>query len=397
MPSKLSIHLSGYPNPAFDALEKMQPSVVKVFNQSSELNIGEIRRRCPNGVIIYRQYSNQDYHGSADTFFAEIADTFSKLRGRGILWEGMNEPVINSVDDARAVNAWYVRFAQLMHAQGERVAGFSWSTGNPVPDQLAWLAPYLVDAAAAVDAHAFHEYYSMWGGTKDWGGYRAFERALPPNARKPVVITEAGLDENGQPSGGFIGRLSNADYVNLLKQYDQVLLQDPYVLGATIFQWGDGAWPSFDLTPVINPLSDYVVSQGQGYHIPQPWPVPTFGPIQTFTATPSTILPGQSVTLQWSAEGAHAATLNGGSVALSGTVTVQPTQTITYTLHIVFLDGSTKDLTATVTVNPAPVPTFSFTVSPSVINTGQSATLSWNVQGVRSVFLDGQGVTGVET
>jgi len=55
MPSKLSVHLSAYPNRVFDILQKMQPGVVKVFNQSSEMNIDEIRRRCPNAIIVYRQ------------------------------------------------------------------------------------------------------------------------------------------------------------------------------------------------------------------------------------------------------------------------------------------------------------------------------------------------------
>ena len=158
MPTKLSIHLGSYPNRVFDIIQRMQPGVLKVFNQSSEMNIDEIRRRCPNVVIVYRQYTNLDYHMPADAFVAQIGDTLNKLRGRDILWEGINEPVVNSIDDAMTLNAWYVRFAQLMHAQGELVAGFSWSTGNPTPDKLSTLAPFLIDAAAAVNVHAFHEY-----------------------------------------------------------------------------------------------------------------------------------------------------------------------------------------------------------------------------------------------
>lgn len=125
MPSKLSVHLSNYPNNAFDVLERMQPSVVKIYNQSSEMNIDEIRRRCPNTLIVYRHYSDHDYHQSADLFFDEMRDTFNKLRGRGILWEGINEPIVQSLDDARALNAWIVRFAQLLHGERELVAGFS--------------------------------------------------------------------------------------------------------------------------------------------------------------------------------------------------------------------------------------------------------------------------------
>ena len=132
MPSKLSIHLSAYPSKAFDILEKMQPSVVKVFNQNSEMNIDEIRRRC-GALIIYREYVDQDYHQSADDFYFKIKPSLDKLRGRGLVWEGINEPVPDSIQDAKLLNSWYVRFAQIMHSEGELVAGFSWSTGNPTP------------------------------------------------------------------------------------------------------------------------------------------------------------------------------------------------------------------------------------------------------------------------
>ncbi|HEX7589154.1 MAG TPA: hypothetical protein VF478_12625 [Anaerolineae bacterium] len=380
MPSKLSIHLSSYPSKAFDILEKMQPSVVKVFNQNSEINIDEIRRRC-GARIIYREYVDLDYHQSADEFYFKMQPTVDKLRGRGIIWEGVNEPVPDSTQDAKLLNAWYVRFAQIMHSEGEIVAGFSWSTGNPTPDKWDSIVPYLVDAAAAVDVHAFHEYYNLTIGGQDWGRYRHFEEAMPANARKPVVITEAGFDESGQAQGGYIGKITNDEYLNVLKQYDQVLLQDPYVLGATIYQWGDGNWPSFDLGPVINQLSDYVVSVGQGYQIPNPWPVPVFGPVRTFTAVPGTIDKGQSSTLQWRADSARTVTLNGSAVSATGSKVVQPTQTTTYTLHIVGLDGSTQDLTATVTVLVSVLPiVLQASLTPAALQVGQTLNVSVTIK-----------------
>ena len=42
-------------------------------------------------------------------------------------------------------------------------------------------------------------------------------------------------------------------------------------------------------------------------------------------------------------------------------------------------------------------PTIAFSVTPEMITAGQSATLKWDVEGVREVYLDGQGVTGHET
>ena len=99
----------------------------------------------------------------------------------------------------------------------------------------------------------FHESCSGAGQKHDWRHYRDFERALPANARKPIIITEAGWDDNGNPeTGGYLGKISQQQYLGILKAYDAALMQDPYVLGATVFQWGDGNWPSFDLAPMIN-------------------------------------------------------------------------------------------------------------------------------------------------
>lgn len=400
MPSKLSIHLSAYPDHVFDIVGRMQPTIIKVFNYPSEINIDAIRARSPRTVVVYRQYTNLDYRSPADAFFAEMQDAFNKLRGRGILWEGMNEPVINSVDDASALNAWIVRFSQLVHAAGELVAGFSWSTGNP--PQMDTFLPILTPAAAAVDVHAFHEYFSTWGGERDWGRYRLFEAMLPPGARKPVVITEAGLDDNGDPqTGGYRGKKSLAEYLDILERYDDILLQDPYVLGATVFQWGDGNWPSFDLTPMVDTMANYVASTGGGVVIPKPWPIPfqdAPAPTYTFSVTPGSIARGQSATLKWDVEGVKAVFLNGQGVTGHGTRAVSPTQTTTYTLHIIFQDNSSTDLTATLVVTGAPPPpSYSFSATPTQVVAGQSATLRWDVEGVRAVYLDGQGVTGHDT
>ncbi len=391
MPSKLSIHLSAYPNNAFDILEKMQPSIVKVFNQNSEMNIDEIRRRC-GALIVYREYVEMDYHQSADDFFFKLQPSLNKLRGRGILWEGMNEPVPSSVADAKLLNAWYVRFAQIMHAQGEKVAGFSWSTGNPTPANWDSILPYVVDAAAAVDVHAFHEYYNQAIQGQDWGGYRRFEQALPAYARKPVIITEAGYDDSGQAQGGYLGKISNAEYLNILKQYDQLLLQDPYVLGATIYQWGDGNWPSFDLGPIVNALSDYVVAAGQGYHIPNPLPLPQFGPAHSFTATPATIQKGQSAQLDWQTPNGSTVTLNGVAVASTGSQIVTPTATTQYILHVIYPDSTTDDLTASVTVQSSALPLITqATLSPTALRVGDVLNVSITVQNNGSQTLATQG------
>ena len=395
MSSKLTVHLSTYPDRVFDLLEKMQPGLIKVYNQSSEMNIDMIKRVCPNIVIAYRQYTNLDYHNStADMFFAELQDTFNKLRGRGILWEGLNEPVVSTVEEAQMLNSWYVRFAEIMHANGELAAGFSWSTGNPV--NIALVAPHVAQAAAACDVHAFHEYYNTIYGGNDWARYRLFEEALPASSRKPVIITEAGLDNNGDPySGGYRGKISYQQYLDVLKQYDALLMQDPYVLGATIYQWGDWSWPSFELQPMIDLLVNHIASVGHGEVTPKPWPIPQFGsvtPTYSFSASPQSIAAGQASTLTWNVQGAKQVYLDGAVVNATGTRAVTPTQTTTYTLHIVLTDNTSQDLPVTITVITQA--TYSFSITPQTVTRGQSALLKWDADGVKSIYVDGQGVVG---
>ncbi len=391
MPSKLSVHLNSYPRNVFDVLERMQPGIVKIFNQSSEMNIDEIRRRCPNTLIVYRHYSARDYREPADRFFAEMRDTLNKLRGRGIIWEGINEPIVETADDACALNRWFVRFAELMHNEGELVAGFSWSTGNPTPDKWSIVLPHLVDAAAAVDVHAFHEYYKQNGGQTDWRRYREFERALPAHARKPVIITEAGWDDNGDPrTGGYRGKVSEQQYLEILKQYDAALMQDPYVLGATVFQWGDGAWPSFELAPMIHLFAAYVQQSGGGLVTPKPWPVPTFEP--TFSVTPRTIIAGQNATLRWDIPNAREVRLDGQRVDASGSRTVAPAQTTTYTLQVTFDDNTTQTLTQTLTVTPAgTLRITNVTFSPTTLRAGDLLNVSITVVNGTAETLQTQG------
>jgi predicted alpha-1,2-mannosidase len=113
-------------------------------------------------------------------------------------------------------------------------------------------------------------------------------------------------------------------------------------------------------------------------------------PIYSFNAHPTSIQAGQSATLQWNVTRAQSVTLDGQAVAAQGSRVVTPKQTTTYTLHVVFDDGSTRDLTATVTVTPVEIA--SFTVTPNTIAPGTSATLEWNTQDADQVTLDGESV-----
>ena len=118
-----------------------------------------------------------------------------------------------------------------------------------------------------------------------------------------------------------------------------------------------------------------------------------------FTASPTQITAGQTVTLAWQTLNADSANIAGiGNVAVNSSLTVSPTQTTTYTLTA---RNSVNDVTSTATVtvgpatggNPPPsVPVIaSFTANPTNISAGQSSTLQWTVQNSTSVSISSIG------
>ncbi len=96
--------------------------------------------------------------------------------------------------------------------------------------------------------------------------------------------------------------------------------------------------------------------------------------ISSFTADPATVVAGNSATLSWQTTGAaiNAVSIDQGigPVPASGTLTVSPTQTTTYTLLAANSAGSVMS-TVTVTVTPAPrVPVITIAGDNTVITNG---------------------------
>lgn len=99
-------------------------------------------------------------------------------------------------------------------------------------------------------------------------------------------------------------------------------------------------------------------------------------PTATLTATPSTIVVGQSASLDWTSSDANTASINQGigAVNVSGSLTVSPTTDITYTISVTGNGGSGSD-TATITV--LTIPTLNV-VAPVSVDYGQDITIEVN-------------------
>ncbi|MCX6792459.1 MAG: hypothetical protein NTY12_00350, partial [Candidatus Falkowbacteria bacterium] len=91
---------------------------------------------------------------------------------------------------------------------------------------------------------------------------------------------------------------------------------------------------------------------------------------------PATINQGDSTTLTWSSTNSTSCSASWtNSTATSGTQVVSPVANTDYTVTCTGAGGS-DDATATVTVRPLPTATLS--INPSIINSGESATLTWS-------------------
>jgi len=125
------------------------------------------------------------------------------------------------------------------------------------------------------------------------------------------------------------------------------------------------------------------------------------------TASPSTINAGQSSMLTWTTEQADHVYLDGVEVARSGSKSVSPSATKTYTL-VAAEDDHRVSSTATVTVSgggggggscdddddcrSSTVLRGSLTATPTTIQAGQASTLNWTSSNATAVYLDGVSV-----
>ncbi|GEM_PF-2135881 len=117
--------------------------------------------------------------------------------------------------------------------------------------------------------------------------------------------------------------------------------------------------------------------------------------ITSLSCAPASIYRGQATTVTWAVSGATYVELyqTGGTnrnVTGSTSSVESPAQSATFTLVAYNGAGAQTQATTSVTVLPAPVVT-AFTSSPTAITAGDSATLSWTVQGQATCTLSGSG------
>jgi uncharacterized cupredoxin-like copper-binding protein len=184
-------------------------------------------------------------------------------------------------------------------------------------------------------------------------------------------------------------------------------------LGETLtYNWVQISGPAATLSSPTTPKTTFTAVAGQNYafrltvkntdglQASATTQVTTLSPGQVlvlqFSAAPASITAGQSSTLNWVVQNATTVTITptlGSVSATSGTSSVTPAATTTYTLTATG-PGGTVNATVTVTVgavaagNPQIV---RFEANPVTIAPGQQSTLSWTTTGAATVSISGLG------
>ena len=112
--------------------------------------------------------------------------------------------------------------------------------------------------------------------------------------------------------------------------------------------------------------------------------------ILRFQAAPYNITAGASALLSWATSGAATVSIDNGvgNQPVNGSVNVSPKTTTTYTLTATGADGKTSVTAAvTVTVGTGVPGVVAFTASPTIIVSGGSSQLCWNVSNATSITI----------
>ncbi|MDD1654133.1 MAG: carbohydrate binding domain-containing protein [Methanomicrobiales archaeon] len=390
--SKLTIHTSFTGPLSMPFIRDAQPRVVKLLGGASPGSpwdqAAAIKAASPGTLIVGRIYF-ADEPATGDPA-ARAREWWDRCKGVILAypqvdyWEGYNEPSVDSVAKMQYLATFDAERVRILAANGRKAAIGSFSVGTPqivtssgARDGSYWRAYYpAIDAAQANSGVlALHEYSAPsmrdmfeTASGEGWttGRYRkVYSWFLKPDGREiPLIITECGIDGGviGQGQKGWKSYTGAEGYLDQLKWYDSLLLQDSYVMGATIFSLEIPNWQDFDIAPLMPQLTAYVKTGGT-----TPPPVTTNNAQFITQQVPDTMTAGQLYTVSVTMKNTGTSTWTAANNYRLGSQNPQDNKIWLRTSHRVNLGGSDA-------IAPGQQKTFTFTV------TAPSTTGTYNFQ-----------------
>lgn len=245
-----------------------RPAIVKLLHHDPAF-IRAVRQALPGTLIVGRKYTEKqpldNPQRNAEDFARRILDIPAARERLITVWEGYNEVNTNNWPAIKDLGIFDLHMGIILHQHGLQYVAGSYGVGHPTDDSWKFTQYQEVRAAfLEADYIGVHEYYApdmRDPRNRDEQGkpcwlfrYRNWYPLLPKDCRKPLLVTECGID-SGAPhfdpgaQGGWRSFTHAADYVDQLKWYDSQLSQDRYVKAAAIYCWGtlDPTWDSFDI------------------------------------------------------------------------------------------------------------------------------------------------------
>jgi len=202
----------------------------------------------PGKQIIGRVYheegrdNNLVMKGSSggEQYFTQCLPTYNKSPYVSV-WEAVNEPPVGAQEQRAKLSEFTLRWIELMHGEGLKVAALSLSVGWP---QIG-TAHEFADVAREADYLSMHEYSAprMQDG-ESWYclRYRRTVQELADVGVAPpqIFITEAGIDGGceGRGGKGWKSYTDRLGYFEQLLWYNDELRKDTYVVAFTPFTSG---------------------------------------------------------------------------------------------------------------------------------------------------------------
>lgn len=247
----LGPHVIGMPPQLADFLRATNPGVIKYLVDYDKpppffapITIGRIH-----------EISEQKDLAQPLVLARAHADALTKCaeQTRITLWEGINEPPIwgdGAAEYIKRLCDYENERVRLLNERGLFAVVLNLNVGWPreLADGVIDWQPFesLLAHLARGNMLGDHEYWLPGGPNAPDSLHCRAGRVFRCPYHVPIVITECGVDTGGNPhtSGWRAHGLTAAQYAGQLRQYADLMSQDPRVKGATIFTFG-GDWPSF--------------------------------------------------------------------------------------------------------------------------------------------------------
>lgn len=290
--SKIGIHLIIRYTPGAKKIVQANCPIVKILDTTPEMlsAMRDYKIANPPGTVVLRIYTpvkytiTDDPAASARDYWEKwLAPSLAKLspaQKKLVNYlegpnEGDNTPTWVSVEDAKWYGDFWLTLAPLMAENGFRPCIGSIAVGNPpgspeeVSAKIRAFVPALRLAKKLGGAFSYHGYtvkHTQDPGVEYWFSlryrqfYKIFAQHAPDLADLPMILTEGGVDNDGNHSAAPGWKRESAEkFQDWLRWYDKELALDPYVKGVTLFEIGHPEyWETFDLEPMAGWLAEYL-------------------------------------------------------------------------------------------------------------------------------------------